>query len=100
MRMSRLRRPPRRDQFNAETRPRAGPKAEGVGGRKRRSTLTVRGSPRTAVDLPRQPYNYMPLCAAAAVLNSTFVVEPPNSMEVTRSVLPSMEDSTAVRVNF
>ena len=53
-----------------------------------------------AADLPRESCNSMPLCAAVSVLNSTLVVEPPNWMAATRSVLPSMKASTAVWANF
>jgi len=42
----------------------------------------------------------MPLCAAAAVPNLSLVVEPPNWMADTRSVLPSTTVSTAVLANF
>jgi len=46
--------------------------------------------------LPRESGNYLLLCAAAPAPNSISAVEPPNSMEATRSVLPSTTESTAV----
>ena len=61
--------------------------------RRRRSRLR-------ASNLPRQECNYMPLCAAAPVPNLSLVVEPPNWMADTRSVLPSTTVSTAVLANF